>query len=907
MKALSRALLRAATFSLTLGVSSVYGASLKVLFPESLPEPAREQLRRLTAEALPVVEAKTGLTLREDAWIVFSNVEDEHNGLTTVIPNNRIRVHLVPPDSGTSIGLSPNYLKETVGHELAHMLVMQQRAGVFAGLDWVVGTLSRPLGTWPRWMHEGFAVWSEEAFGGRPTSGALLIEKKRFAEVVERSHESPIGSSDLDGSPSTRNDAGLIPYLFGYELVNRCFTQTPGPPGTWIRESSKSLGLSFRKEFASIGISVDQVLADSIESWKQTPLGPEPNPDHVIANAARIEGPFSSADDVSWAELQGGTSARHNPWILRASHGDQVDWNFAFARPLEVYRRAGHWIVLVQAADPNQAGLPHREVWKVDDRGRRVCRWKFPRGLRSIGVGTTQLAWSLARSDFSVEINEATFTSGCELENPHRENEIKESFSRVSSLVFDSSDRLIITRSRGPLLEKESIWIPSEKTEISDEHFALSFAHPLGLHRYAALAMGQEAWQPVVIENGRITQVFAMRTGAQRIASDGAAIFVSEKLWDHDRIVRYKSTQSSPSKEAPAHNKTESAIAESSPDRVVDVPESQRVWPNIWPHFWIPSTAVGPDGALIQGETFFEDLGQDWAGNARLGFDSYLGRPFGSLSLERRHFGNHPLLSIGVSAFSDPIQIGGLVSDQRGVAIASTSRFFVGEHHLLSISAGFGYLKVLDGILYPSLAVKIIHARGPLPGINHWAVMDRGWALQGLARFFRELEVISSGTVQAPLPGPGGIRLHLDYGQGSDKNLPESFFEWGGYPILVSADRQFMNRGFPVHTAYAKELVRGEASMGYRLWSGFFGASWNRGRVSELQQSLIAETISFSGYGNSRYHMGHNLFTSVGGETDLLGWALFYTEWKLGLGIFHGFGQFGENRVTISLQSRLDL
>jgi hypothetical protein len=57
-----------------------------------------------TQAALLAVNSKLGLDLKDSIAIFFDPNPDQHNGLTTVVPDNRIIIHLEPPRAQDSIG-----------------------------------------------------------------------------------------------------------------------------------------------------------------------------------------------------------------------------------------------------------------------------------------------------------------------------------------------------------------------------------------------------------------------------------------------------------------------------------------------------------------------------------------------------------------------------------------------------------------------------------------------------------------------------------------------------------------------------------------------------------------------------------------------------------------------------------
>jgi hypothetical protein len=152
-----------------------------------------------------------------------------------------------------------------------------------------------------------------------------------------------------------------------------------------------------------------------------------------------------------------------------------------------------------------------------------------------------------------------------------------------------------------------------------------------------------------------------------------------------------------------------------------------------------------------------------------------------------------------------------------------------------------------------------------------------------------------------------GTLFEIQGGLTSEKNFPASYFEFGGLPSLATGVQAFASRGFAYQLAYGPKMFRIAAESAWSLSSLSNAISWNRARLMNLDAKVIAETVSFSGIGNSRYQWGVQYFTTAGAELEFIGQGLNYIQWKASLGIYQGFGRFGDTRFAVTLRSGLDL
>src|SRR5688572_46646 len=77
-----------------------------------------DYFKNLTLESSRIVEEIFKIQFKDNFSVVFDSRHDYHNGLTTVIPNDRIYVFTEVPELSSSIGLVKQAHLETTVHEL---------------------------------------------------------------------------------------------------------------------------------------------------------------------------------------------------------------------------------------------------------------------------------------------------------------------------------------------------------------------------------------------------------------------------------------------------------------------------------------------------------------------------------------------------------------------------------------------------------------------------------------------------------------------------------------------------------------------------------------------------------------------------------------------------------------------
>lgn len=926
--------------------------NIRLVFTPALA-PRIPLLQALAAEGLRTAEAKLGVALRDDATIFFDSEPDDHNGLATVVPTNRIFVQTEAPSIEESIGFSQDYLRETLTHEFSHLIVVQARRGVFDALDTVFGTASRPVGLWPRWMHEGLAVWTEGVYGGRVRSGVIELDLRKYSEYMTRLGDHPLRNSDLDGTDSNSGlraekvRPGQLPYHFGYLLLDEWARARPEktPFKPLLEEASRSLGLSFRPLFRKLGPPLDETFEKARTRWASTRYEVEDKePAAPLAQAEQILGPFASDTGVHWIEFTENAQPRYR---LKSLDGDEIvelKWNRERTVPEEAYRLAtGEWLVLVRGPQ-KKLGLPYLRSWRVvNEAGRDLCRVPAAERVREAALRGNTLLWVRGEENGNEVLERSVLATACRWEAPVEVTRSREPFERLSTPAW-SGDAPLYSRSEGRNSYREFLELPEGR--LSAEDMALSRPQLLARTKcpdspevcYLAHAHSPTYWGPLLVTRNRnqwLTRRLVLNTGSTRsaVAPAGDRVLVREELWDKD-VLRWKSfadfnrvgpkvtLRARPARETP--NASPAAALGGVTAAPVPQVYEYSAMRTLGPQFWMPTFAAVPGGFLAMGSTFFEDVTRRWNGSLDVGYDSFLVRPFAQMSLGRTRFTDGSPERIRGELYYAPAynafatRRADYAQDRWGAATEARWRFLSGAEWNLDLYTTLEFLKIYR-------ADPIAAATGVIPGVG-WALRSpkppsaNRLSVEKLKRWSFELReeagVAKSPFLYTSLRAGGPVSavstlLDLESGISHPRNYPLQGFEWGGLPGLATRGRRFLSRGFAARNFPASSALRGAAESIIPLASPAWRLSWNRARLDSLHLRTVAESVSVEEAvwpaTRARRELGKNWNTSLGGALELNGSVLHYANFSASLGVFRGLGSRGDTRGVLWIQSWLDL
>jgi hypothetical protein len=152
--------------------------------------------------------------------VVLIDNTDAHNGFASPVPQNTIYIYTVPPLSHSSIGEYDNWLRNTIFHELTHIINLSTTRGYSKILRPVFGTIVSINGLSPLNIIEGYAVFEETKMSnkGRGRSSYLHTMMRTMA------YENTLSSNNMLRLSQTpfildRWPYGNVPYLYGFLLM----------------------------------------------------------------------------------------------------------------------------------------------------------------------------------------------------------------------------------------------------------------------------------------------------------------------------------------------------------------------------------------------------------------------------------------------------------------------------------------------------------------------------------------------------------------------------------------------------------------------------------------------------------------------------------------------------------------
>ncbi len=925
-----------ALFEKSLGYENSKGKhELDFVVSEPL-RPRTALLQSLLLESLQQAETRLGLPLLEDASYVFDADPLEHNGLTTVVPTNRIFVHTEAPLLGSSIGTSGDYLRETIVHETGHLLALQRHGGVFSVLDVLFGNVSRPNGAWPRWMHEGIAVWTEDVIGGRPSSGSVDYDLRRYAEAFRSGgKQHPLGSSDLDGSGRLeRFSEGQVPYTFGYLLIEAASKKMK--LADFTENSSRSLGISFRPSFRAQGIQLDELLRTEQATWASTPLGSDLEGRIEIARSPQLYGPYrGQAERIAWIERdpwRGKTQIAWSNFSDPSPKIERLEWKQSLQTPLGIHPLSDElWIVFLRT-HPDWSETAFFDRWRPYERQtvlfdpktqQILCRFELPTRVREISLAGQEMAWIDGGQDGIMRAWRARWSDkDCALSEQQELARSAVPFERLSSIEL-SAQGWSLSRAPGRNGFRERI--ESAEGLWSLEH-PLGWARPIGSDgkHWIAQEFSRLHWGPALVtRTGKDLEVrrLPVVTGSQGVSALSNGVLVNEGYWRDDRLAQLPLAKmlSVPvayrgriiaATEGAAPSPSETLESKNSSESL----KTYRPWSSIWPHFWLPNLSATDRGVSVQGTTFYQDLSGLWRGSSWVGYDSLTKRPSFSTSMAyRSHELSAAYLPVPLAIFGlDETRAQGRwrASYLRDFPYALSGRLKGNLQPSLDFESAAqtpsldGYQRWIPGLLGE---VASQHGRDPSSTVAPLSQTETGFLLQHRLRYIRGLEASASLHTQTRL-GPSGLLLSLEGAGTAKSNFPVSYFLWGGLPTLGTGSSTYLSRGFVPRAAAAQALIRASLEWAWPVWTDNIAFSWNRLGLSDAELKVVAETVSWdSFFDRSAYRIGKQAFSTLGTELDVFGSALHYVQYRMSLGLFQGLGEFGETRFALVLRSGFDL
>jgi hypothetical protein len=883
-------------------------------------------LEKLSYEALNGVETLLGLEFRDSIWIYFNSHPEEHNGLATVIPTSRIYLNVASPEEGSTLAYSDDYIADTLWHELTHLIVTQQREGVFQGLSYLFGALSRPVGAWPKWLHEGLAVWVESQKGGRGHSGIIDLQLRELAEYEHNENKSAFETFHLDGDAALNLvQEGDLPYHFGYLLIDKIFNADGKKIGQFIKQQAHSLGTSFKVELRAFGVDLDKVFSSLKDDWKKyyRPSSFQINEKNIIDEGENLYSPQNSEGYLTWISW----SDEHLASVeLRGLNGEEDSWlwpHFNFI-PEKVFKIKNKWIFKAWSPDSFKSEEKKHFWFEFNQKHQEICRAELPSRIRELDFDGNQLTW--IREDYAMKlyVESAQYKGPCHWAEVKSIYQSAKAFERVSGLTQLSKDELSFAISSSRNTQKTKVKIGDLIIEGAYPVSQLrklnsSWCGPGDLKCYSLQLASPDYWGPVILSCSKDrckSRKLDLSTGATDATPWGDFLVVKSFHWKADKLLK---VSTSDFKTAGPEFKISKVKTVNLPLEKTENAEAQKYSPlkTIVPEFWIPLVAHDQSGTFIGANTFYEDLSQRWSGNTTLAYSSEVKTLVGLSQLERRFDGGLSLLSASLYGEYWPRLVSSEIQNRQNYGFNTQFSLWRGDSQALLMSLGVeqsqaSETRFLRSYNYWSPKLSLHWRLGPYqdpadPDLR-FSKMSNAMSLQLMSSYYESWATKEILRIQQNVHGIMALQLVALHAYTDRRNYPASYWEWGGRELFAKSAEDFLNRGFAPRFVAAQELMRFSIEAGYRVKDRIFSSSWNRLRMEEWEQRWVAETISWDSFNKlSRYKMGRQYFTSVGLENDLFAQVFHYSNIKNTLGIFKGFGVGGEWRVAWTLQTYLDL
>ncbi len=504
-----------------------------------------EYFKNVALESARIVEDIFKTRFRDSFSVVFDPRYDYHNGLATVLPNNRIYIYTEVPNLESSIGLVKQAHLETTVHEMGHMMMLQQRRGVFGPLSWAIGNLSRPNMLFPRWVHEGMAVWTESHLGGRGQSGIIDAEIRKYAEYYHRNQKHPLRTDLLDGSLELNTmQPGNMPYHFGYLLIDDLLKdKNSKSAGELVTQSSSLPGLFFHRLFKKNGKIMTDRFNALRESWAKTPIekGPE-NPTYF--EAPNISGPFVSDKGLSWLYTEDKRLLYNNPVVYLRYQGEkneEISTKFSRGGSRIVQslwsQDLGAWILLNYSYNINSNSFLNKNLYLVSKSGELLCENSQIKRIRELAIDGSTLAWIRSDEKGLSYFEKAKITKDCKVSSVETILTSEIPYERFSHPWIKGKDWLI-SRSHGNDLSSD--YIQGNKTRFVAPEGALG--HPQligeGAQRKLLVSWYKKSYRGPALVNLQTQEIkiFPQKTEAPSSYALGNSVYANTELWEKDRV-----------------------------------------------------------------------------------------------------------------------------------------------------------------------------------------------------------------------------------------------------------------------------------------------------------------------------------------------------------------------------------
>lgn len=889
--------------------------SVRAIYPSQSSAILVSRLITGVKTALVTVEKKNLGSFESSFEVFFDDSPISHNGVATVIPRNFIWIYTVAPDNNDSIGVSKDYLQSTLNHEFGHMFYLQKRRGLFRFGQKLFGNLSSPLGSWPRWMQEGWASWVEERFSKKENLAYLNFLKRTYALATLESPSERLNSSMLEGNYSLNaTSPGEIPYAFGYGMMEKLFNHIE--PEKWAQNSAASLGISFRKIAQDSQLSMDEIFAQNEKEWRSVSLG---------------------SSDSAAKELyhEQNLYALSNRFVLASNDDGMRVVDFKIPSAPEIYLwRTNNWY-LSQLIDVGEDNIVAAAFYTTPKTGRSPLPLKI--ALFKQNTQTHAFDW-LCTSYESTSHSFVNFfrknqklyaTLVSRLPQGQTSTPIQsilsianrcngfaspgELESQIFQTGFDTHTWHLGTKDHANFNLTNLVSPREEDASICQKVFSekinwcASAIYSTETSRNPVLIAQTSSYKKLTYKS------ISVVTGAQETSLSDQGFFWIEKRWKQDLLKQVSLAELASKPTLSWTNLDDSKNFSNTENQKTIQSESYSPWSTLSPQYWMPQVLANNSGIVIGANAWFHDITKTYNGNLSLGYDTFSQRPYLNAYLQRKIDWSPLTKSIDIGVFyrrdanlstkvdTTSSQIGVNGSQIFGASYSIASRFSLATRWT-SIN------QIHQQFLIPSIALALRYREAPITnGLNVDHSRHRfGYLLSGRLSNINSYETYLETALSASWPL--SWILHFEFGSTSTKNLPYSYFQWGGYFPLNFMQNTFLSRGFAPLSSPAINIGRAALTTGWKWSEQIRGIGWSRFSIEKISQDVFAESVTLErAYDAQNMKIGNQFHSSIGTELNFWIRSLFYVKSRAFLGLYQGFGIGGESRIAIGLASNLDI
>jgi len=866
----------------------------------------------------PIFPEGPGLTR-----IVLADFQDSTNGYALTFPYPHIVLFLSPPESISQLTSLDDWLASLILHEYTHILHIYPANGLWKPIQWIFGPIAPPNGLMPSHFHEGMATFFETELtkGGRGRSAAFAMAKRMAVAAGKWNLEDqPI---DRFEHTSTIWPMGVSPYFYGFYMTQELWNRK-GAKGIYQLTESFSSGWpyllndSFREVY---GTDYETIWKDvyrktgekakaEIEAIGKTPLSslkfltdtkyyvwdvtfssdgkrvayrrtrPDDGNRLIIADATsgaplhELEISAGGTFGLCWGKKEG------HELLLYPKVGSEINYSV---------NSIGGWDVGEGQSISFPGELKHVHLLQCDSALKRIVAYVE----RATQGKIVELAWE-KREEAPKTVREWPLPSG----------------TYVSSILVDNGTWFLLKTGMKTQLYRWEGKEPQVILELPTYAYNLRPGRrPNELLAITTLDGRDEIWALDLTKKEAVKTVGLM-SGVNAFDRSGDRYLLSAyrhggyDLASATALVGDKRKLSEMTRANPVRKIADEGVT-------LSKAESYSPFSTLYPRTWVPSMLFVPDGAQFGVWIPGFDIGQKNFYDIFGGYDTR-GSLFANLSYSYRFGGGH---TAGVEGYLLPNY---LISAAAFQSQWGGSVFYQGTFSWLppSIRLGLEYKKIEQSKLG-----EANQAIGPQIGLTYRTGFKqrpldisptKGTQLSLThAHFFKGIgsdDTYSSTTFgfEQYLAAPWWDRsvwyFAAKAGYTEGNSIFNSYYTAGGELIFSQGRGYFQNRGFAPQTFFARRIANFNleyrfpislVERGYSFWPLF---------LKRIHGALVADMTTFDfgfRHPRDRYtEQPHNIFKTYhfsGGFELKTDWTFgFYLQSQLRLGLYHGFGPYGE-------------